>query len=65
MPEVNGRELARRLAAHSPGIKVVFMSGYTENTVNQHGVLEPGTHFLQKPFTPAALAAKLREVLEG
>jgi two-component system cell cycle sensor histidine kinase/response regulator CckA len=65
MPEINGLELAHRLAVHNPGLKVLFMSGYTENTVDQHGALEPGTHFLQKPFTPAALAAKVREVLDG
>jgi PAS domain S-box-containing protein len=65
MPEINGRELARELAVHNPGIKVLFMSGYTKNTVDQNGVLEPGTAFLQKPFTPTALAAKVREVLDG
>jgi len=46
-----------------PDLKVLFMSGYTDGAIVQHGVLEPGTHFLQKPFTPDGLGRKLREVL--
>jgi two-component system, cell cycle sensor histidine kinase and response regulator CckA len=65
MPEINGRELARQITAINPDIKVLFMSGYTENTIDQHGVLNPDANFLQKPFTPASLAAKVREVLDG
>ncbi|HZR28666.1 MAG TPA: ATP-binding protein [Terriglobales bacterium] len=64
MPGINGRELARQLLGRNPEIKVLYMSGYTENTIGQHGVLEPGTYFLQKPFTPPALTNKVREILD-
>lgn len=65
MPEMNGREVVCQIAARNPAIKVIFMSGYTENIIHQQGVLQPGTHFLQKPFTSAALTMKVREVLDG
>jgi PAS domain S-box-containing protein len=64
MPGMNGRELARQLVERNPRIKVLYMSGYTEYTIGRHGVLEPGTYFLQKPFTPAALGSKVREILD-
>ena len=64
MPGVGGRELAGRLAAGQPGLKVLYLSGYTDDAVVRHGVLEEHVHFLQKPFTPAALAHKVREVLD-
>jgi two-component system cell cycle sensor histidine kinase/response regulator CckA len=64
MPGMNGRELARQLVERNPAIKVLYMSGYTEYTIGRHGVLEPGTYFLQKPFTPAALGNKVREILD-
>jgi PAS domain S-box-containing protein len=64
MPGMNGRELARHLVERNPQIKVLYMSGYTEYTIGRHGVLEPGTYFLQKPFTPAALGNKVREILD-
>ena len=63
MPQMNGRQVADHLLAARPGLKVLFMSGYTDAAIVQHGVLEPGTHFLQKPFTPDGLGRKVREVL--
>ena len=65
MPEMNGRMVAERVAALHPGVKVLYMSGYTDDVVAPQGVLEAGIHFLQKPFTALALASKVREALEG
>jgi PAS domain S-box-containing protein len=65
MPEASGRELARRLAGARPQTKVLFVSGYTNDAIVQHGMLEPGLNYLHKPLTPAALARKVREVLDG
>lgn len=65
MPGIKGPELAARVARHWPGIRVLYMSGYTTNAIVHHGVLDEGIFFLQKPFTPAALAAKVREVLNA
>ncbi len=64
MPTTNGRELYGRLAALRPELKVLYMSGYTENVVAHHGVLEPGIEFLQKPFTIETLSRRVREVLD-
>lgn len=64
MPGASGRELARRVAAARPETKVLYVSGYTDDAIVQHGMLEPGVNFLQKPFTPAVLARKVREVLD-
>jgi PAS domain S-box-containing protein len=63
MPQMNGRQVADHLLAARPGLKVLFMSGYTDAAIVQHGVLEPGTQFLQKPFTPDGLSRKVREAL--
>ncbi len=65
MPGMNGRELARLLAAGRPAMRVLYMSGYADAAMNQHGILPPGTAFLSKPFTPELLARKIREVLDG
>ena len=64
MPGVSGYELARRVAPLRPNMKVVYMSGYPENAMTHQGLLEPGVMLLQKPFTPAVLARKIREVLD-
>jgi two-component system, cell cycle sensor histidine kinase and response regulator CckA len=64
MPEMRGRELAERLKPSHPTMKVLFMSGYTDRGIVHHGELVQGTAFLQKPFTPDALARKVREVLD-
>jgi PAS domain S-box-containing protein len=63
MPGASGRELAARIMASRPGIHVLYMSGYTENVVTSGGMLERGLAFLQKPFSPATLVQKIREVL--
>jgi CheY-like chemotaxis protein len=62
-PRMGGREVADRLAINYPDTKVLFLSGYTDDTVVRHGILEAQVAFLQKPFTPASLAKKVREVL--
>ena len=63
MPGMNGRYLADSLRTTFPDMRVLFMSGYTSDTIVHHGVLEAGIHFVEKPFTEAALLRKLREVL--
>ena len=65
MPQMGGRALAERAAAARPRMKVLFMSGYTDDAIMQHGVLDVGVAFLQKPFTPRSLAQKVREVLDA
>lgn len=64
MPGMDGPELAERLASKRPGLKILYLSGYTSEVVRGEGP-EVDVHFLQKPFTPAALAAKVREVLDA
>ena len=64
MPGMSGRQLADRLRDLRPELKVLFVSGYTDDAIIRHGVLEPGIAFLQKPFTPESLSRKVREVLD-
>lgn len=63
MPRMSGRELAQRLADICPGVKTLYVSGYTENAIAHNHILDEGTHFLQKPFAKRALAQKVREAL--
>lgn len=64
MPEMNGRDLAKKLLSLYPGLKRLFMSGYTADVIAHHGVLEEGVQFIQKPFSIDTLAAKVREALD-
>ena len=64
MPGMSGRDLAERLKPLRPGSAVVYMSGYTDDAIGQHGLLDAGTHFLQ-PFTSRQLLLKCREVLSS
>jgi FixJ family two-component response regulator len=61
---MSGRQLAERLRAVRPAMKVLFMSGYTDTAIVNRGVLDPGIAFLQKPLTPETLTQKIREVLD-
>ena len=65
MPEMTGRELAERLTALRPGLKVLFTTGYTQNAIVHNGIVDPGTAFLPKPFTLDQLARKVRAVIDG
>jgi CheY-like chemotaxis protein len=64
MPGINGRVLAESLSPRQPGMKVLYMSGYTDSFIAGHGVLDPGTHLLHKPFIEEVLIRKVREVLD-
>jgi two-component system cell cycle sensor histidine kinase/response regulator CckA len=65
MPGMSGAELSKRIALRIPGIKILFMSGYIDDSVVRQGISENEAAFLQKPFTPLSLAKKVREVLDG
>jgi DNA-binding response OmpR family regulator len=64
MPGMNGRDLADRIGVMRPGLKILFMSGYSTEAVEAHGVLARGTTFLEKPFSPDVLLRKIRDVLD-
>ena len=65
MPDIGGRALADRLTALFPHLRVLFMSGYSDEAVFRHGIIRPGTAFIEKPFSQASLARKVREVLDS
>ncbi len=64
MPDMNGSDLFKRVAENFPGIKVLFMSGYTDNVIAHRGILDEGIQFISKPFTVQGLTNKVREVLD-
>ena len=63
MPGMSGRDLSERLQPGRPDMKVLYMSGYDEEAIVDHGILNPGTHYIPKPFSPASMTKKIREVL--
>ena len=65
MPEMNGRQLADAVSKERPGTKVVYMSGYTDDIIAPHGILEPDVYLVKKPLTPQKLTSSLREALNG
>ena len=65
MPGMNGVEVASAVSRLRPGISVLFMSGYADPELVRQGLVEPDTHFLQKPFTPYELAERIRHILDG
>jgi PAS domain S-box-containing protein len=65
MPNMNGRDLSKQVQAIYPDVKILFMSGYTANTIAHHGILDTGVNFLQKPFSSRDLAIKIRTILDG
>jgi len=64
MAGMSGKELANQLRARRPALKVLYTSGYTENTIVHHGVVDVGVNFLEKPYVPDELARRVREVLD-
>ena len=64
MPQTSGEEVAEQLTKMQPGLKVLFMSGYTDEAIVHHGVLDANVEIIQKPFTPVGFSKKIREVLD-
>jgi FixJ family two-component response regulator len=64
MPKMGGKELSAKLFEEYPKLKVLYISGYTDNAIAHHGMLDEGVSLLQKPFSPQSLAEKVREVLD-
>jgi two-component system cell cycle sensor histidine kinase/response regulator CckA len=64
MPAMSGPEVMAQLASKHPSLRVIYMSGYTEDAITHHGVLKPGIAFIHKPFTAETLGRKIREVLD-
>ena len=65
MPLMGGKVMAESLKATDPGLKILFTSGYTDDAITRHGVIEPGVEFLPKPYTPATLVRKVRKMLDA
>ena len=65
MPEINGRELGEKMAQQCPNLKILYMSGYVDNAILEDGEIVQGTSFIQKPFSPQALAQKVRTILDN
>jgi CheY-like chemotaxis protein len=65
MPKMSGKQMVDRLRQNRPDLKVLYMSGYTDDAIAKHGVLEPGTPLIEKPFTIEAMAQRIRQVIEG
>ena len=65
LPRMSGRQMAEALRSSRHDTRVLFMSGYTDDAISHHGILETGVHFLQKPFTTDALLRKVRDVLDA
>jgi DNA-binding response OmpR family regulator len=64
MPKMSGKDLVERLALIQPGMKVLYMSGYTDDAIARHGIFEGGDHFIRKPFYPGNLVRKVRRILD-
>lgn len=65
MPHLGGRQVADKLRAERPGLRVLYLSGYTDTAAARQGLMEPGAEFLQKPFSTDVLVRRVREVLDG
>ena len=65
MPGMSGRQLGEKMLKDLPGLKVLYTSGYMDNTMVDYGILEPGIHFIQKPHSSVELAKKVRQVLDS